>query len=89
VAQEHVLFHTGSPQVEIAVFQAQVFIDLDFFVDVKGRRIGSIEYLGILNDYLDVTGGYFGVLGARRTLSYLTGNPNDVLVTHLFGGFQA
>ena len=59
VAQHQVFFHAAAAQVEIAVFQAQVFIHLNLFIDVERRGIGGIENLYFPDDDLDIAGGYF------------------------------
>ena len=56
MAQRERLLHRRAPQVERAVAQPQVLVDLDVLVDRERRRLGVGEDLELGDGELDLAG---------------------------------
>ncbi len=62
---DQVALHALAPQVEVAVFQAQVLVDVAALaVDHEGRRLGRVQHLQLGDADFDVAGGHLGVVHA-------------------------
>ena len=85
VPQDHVALQGRTPQVEIAVFHAQVVAAVRRLLDGEGRNFGLMEHDDLLGGHLDVARGHLGVL--RRTLDDLAGHLNDPFAAQLAGRF--
>ena len=85
VPQDHVALQGRTPQVEIAVFHAQVVAAVRRLLDGEGRNFGLMEHDDLLGCHLDVARGHLGVL--RRTLDDLAGHLNDPFAAQLAGRF--
>src|SRR5687768_18454542 len=57
VAEDKVLLHTWTPDVEVAVLEAQVFVRLDVAGDLEGQRLGAIQDHYVPGYYFDAAGG--------------------------------
>ena len=78
-ADPQVLLHPLTAQVEIAVLEADVLVDVvGAGVDREGRWVGFAEHLDDAVTDLDLTGREPGVDGALRTLAHDAGDPHDV-----------
>jgi hypothetical protein len=89
MAQSQVCPHPGSPEVQIAVFEAQVFLYLNLFINIEGRRFGGVEYANTIGDYFDITGSQFGVFCPWWPQANLTTYLNNIFVAHLAGSIVA
>jgi len=70
--------HAGTPQVNIAILQANFFADIDIAVDFKRRGLGLIENLQFLNSDFDLAGsktGVFHPLASRTDSTLGTDHP--------------
>lgn len=63
VAQDHVALQGRTPQVEVAVFHAQVVAAVRILLDGEGGRLRLVEHRDLLGHHLDVARGHLGVLG--------------------------
>jgi hypothetical protein len=87
VAQAHVLLHRLAAQVEIAVLQADVFVDV-VVVDLEGRRQAGVEDLQRLGQHLDHAGGQIRVLGAGRPGAHFADHLEDEFRAGLLGQLE-
>ena len=83
-ADAQVALHPLAPQVEVAVLQADVLVDVvGAGVDRERRRRGRAQHLdGALAD-LDLAGRQVGVDRALRPLAHDAGDAHDVLAAHV------
>ncbi|MBA7582722.1 hypothetical protein ES708_24659 [subsurface metagenome] len=92
IAQLQVLLHPRPPQVEVAVFQAQVFVHLAVFVDVEGRHFRGIEDFDAFGDNLDCARSQLQVFRPLLPRGDLATDPDDVFAAYsvgfLMGGFR-
>jgi len=56
--------HLGTADVEVAPLEACELVGLDAGLDLEGRRLAAVQYLGRVDDDLDLAGGHVGILGA-------------------------
>ncbi len=81
-----VLLHPLAAQIEEAVLQAEVLVDLvGASVDRERRRGGGAQHLDRAVTDLDLTGRQVRVDGAIRPLAHDAGDPHDVLAAHVDG----
>jgi len=64
--EQQILLDGGTPQVQVAVFQADVFGDLRLGVEEEGGRLRLVQDLEVVDHDLDVSGFQVGVLHAFR-----------------------
>ena len=85
-ADAQVALHALAPQVEVAVLQADVLVDLvGAGVDRERRRRGRAQHLDRAVADLDLAGRQVGVDGALRALADDAGDPHDVLAADVDG----
>ncbi len=85
VAHEDVGVHPLAPQVEVAVLEAQLLVDVGVLVDVERRRLGGVEQFGGLGAHLDLAGGEVGVLGAGAAALDTAADAQHVLAASVAG----
>ncbi len=83
VAQTNALLHHVTTQVEIAIFQAQLFVGR--LVVMERRRLGPAENFQLARQQLDLAGGKSGVGRAGRTRPHQAFDTNAVLPAQPFG----
>lgn len=90
VPHQEVFLHLGPAQVEIAVGQAQVLVDLvaTGVVERERRRVGDVEDLEPVGRNLDLAGGQRGVDGAVRAHHDLAADGDHRLRLEV-GGLRA
>ena len=83
-ADPQVLLHPLATQVEVAVLEADVLVDVvGAGVDRERRRVGLAQHLDDAVADLDLTGRQGGVDGALRALAHDAGDAHDVLAAHV------
>ena len=83
-ADAQVLLHPLTTQVEVAVLEADVLVDVvGAGVDRERRRVGLAQHLDDAVADLDLAGREAGVDGPLRTLADDAGDPHDVLAAHV------
>ena len=70
---------TFTPQVEVAVLQPRLFVDVGRADNREGQRRGLGQHLEFGGHYLDLAGRQFGVVVAGRPLANLADHPHAVL----------
>ncbi len=80
MAQDQVLLHRGSAQVEIAMLEAQALVDLDLLVDVEGRCQRRVQDFDATGLDLDRAGLEARVDRLRRAAANEPGHLEHVLV---------
>ena len=80
-----IVFHPSSPDVQIAIFKAEVFINLDIFIDIKGWSLGLIKYLDAIGNNLDITGSQLRIFSPRGTQGNLATYPDNIFIAYLVG----
>ena len=83
VAQPEVALHLGAAQVNVAIFEARLFVLDRFFRGRKRRQPRVVEdaQLGGLN--LDFAGGHLGIDGVIAAQAHLAHGGDDILGPHL------
>ena len=76
VPQDHVALQRRTPQVEVAVFHAQVVAAVGDLLDGEGRGLGFVEDDDPLGRHFDVARGHLGIF--RRTFDDAARNLHDV-----------
>src|SRR5690606_4992130 len=85
-ADAQVALHALPAQVEVAVAQADVLVDVvGPGVDREGRRLGGRQHLDRAVADLDLTGGQGVVGGALRADADSAGDAHDVLAAQVVG----
>ena len=87
-ADLEVALHALAAKVEVAVLQAQVFVDLRTAVAVverEHRRFGDVEDLDAAVLQLDFTGGEVGIDGFGGTGGDGSRDPHDILIAQVSG----
>src|SRR5919202_4775735 len=79
VAKEDVVPHPGTPQVEVAVLQAEQLIHGPVAVDLERRRLGGAKHPQIARLDLDLAGRQVGVLVALGAPDDLTLDRDGIL----------
>ena len=83
-ADPQVLLHPLATQVEVAVLEADVLVDVvGAGVDRERRRVGLAQHLDDTVADLDLAGREVGVDRALRALADDAGDPHDVLAAHV------
>ncbi len=85
-AQDDVVLHGGIAQIQIAVLQAGRLIGLPAAVDLKGQAVvaAAAQYLDLVGDHFDFTGGLLGVLAGALPHHALHGDGG--LLVHVPDG---
>ena len=78
-ANLEVLRHLRPAQVEVAVAQPEVLVDLDALVEREGRRLGLVEDLEAGGGDLHLTGGQVGIDRALGPGAHRALHPDHVL----------
>ena len=79
VAQAEVAGEAGAAQVEVAVFEAEVFVG-DFLIDLEGEDVGFVEESELGGDEFDFAGGDFVIFGAGEAGVDAAADHDDVFV---------
>ena len=85
VAKDYVVPHPPTAQVEIAILEAKVLIDLYILTYVKGRGLGGVKDFYLLSDNLHLARGQLRVLRSRGALRHFTCNLHHVFMAQLGG----
>ena len=89
MAKDQVGLHFRTAQVQIPVFQAQVFIRIDTILDVERRRLGTVQNIqGVRHDF-DVARRDVRVHRFGRALPHFAKDLDDVLRTDRLGVLEA
>ena len=83
-AEAEDLMHLRRPQIEIAVFEPDLLVDLRV-AQVEGHRLGAVLDLQLADDDLHLAGLEIGVLQPFAPGSDLAGGDEDILVPDLVG----
>ncbi len=75
--------HALVAQIQVTVFEAQILVDLFFFVDHEGRRFGRVQDVDGLGLDLDLAGRQVGILGAVRTPAHHAGDLHHPFIAQL------
>ena len=73
-------------QVEVAIFEAQVFVDLRI-VERERRHVGFVEHAQFARDHFDPARGELGVLRAREARDDFAGDLDHVLAAQSVRSF--
>ena len=84
IAQAQALLHGVAAQVDIAVFQPQVFVHI-LVIELERRRVGAVENFQLVRQHLDFAGGQLRVDGGLVAQPHLAFHPQHKLVAHLLG----
>jgi hypothetical protein len=82
VAQAQVLLHRLAAQVQVAVLQADVLVEVVVVDLERGRQAGVEDFQG-LGQHLDHAGGQVGVLGAGGPGAHLADHAQDEFAAHV------
>jgi hypothetical protein len=85
VAVDDVVVHALAAEVQVAVLEAEEFLDVLFFGDVEGRGAGSVQDLKGRGVDFDAAGGQVRVLGAGLAEGDNAFSTDDVLAAEVFG----
>ena len=80
--------HARAAQVEIAVFEPHVFIDVVIGGHDERRRLGAREHLELRDRHFDRTGSEFGIFRAAGTALRAPAYAHDELVAQRFRYFE-
>ena len=83
VPQDDVVMQPLAPQVQVAVLEAELLIDVGILIDVERRRLGGVEQLGRLGAHLDLASDQVGVLGAGAAALNAAVHPQHILATRI------
>ena len=89
VTQNQIALHFRTAQVQITVFQTQVFISVNAVFDVERRSFSTVQHFDIMCQYFDSTGRNVFVDGVLITQTYITNYLDNIFVTDVFGSFEA
>ena len=82
-AQHDRLVHRGTAQIQIAVAQAQVVVDVDLVAQLKRRSLGLAQNAQLADVELDVAGG--DLIGLGGALTQLAAADDHVFALQAFG----
>ena len=77
--------HGIAAQVNVAVFQAHLFIRQNRFAGQEWRRLRFVQKTELFNDELDFAGGNVLIHGVAVTLFDCADDGDDVFVSQLLG----
>ena len=66
MTEHHILAHGRTAQVEIAILEAQGFVNLNSIGNREWSRTRRIQYFNMLSDYLNISGREVWVLCSRQ-----------------------
>ena len=89
VTQNQIALHFRTAQVQITVFQTQVFIGVNAVFNVERRSFSTVQHFDIMCQYFDGTGRNVFVDGVLITQTYITNYLDNIFVTDVFGSFEA
>ena len=76
---EHKVFlHAGTAQIQVAVLKAQVFTGLAAVLDDKGRRLGGVQKLPLMDNHLNLACLEIGIGHALGTQAHAALDGNDI-----------
>ena len=86
-AQHKVPGHLRTAQVEIAVFQAHLFVDV-VLIHHEWWRVRGVVDLDLVSKDFNAAGDHVAVLGAGGTRAHLAGDADAVFVAQRFGQLE-
>ena len=89
------MHHLGSPQIQVAILEPQLFIDLGSSLRIihgKRKDIGGVEHLQFLHHDFHFSGGDLGILCSLRATTHFSGDRDHTfamqgcrLIEHITG----
>ena len=89
MTENDVTLHFRTTEIQVTIFQAQVFIGVDVVLNVERRSFSSIQYFDFFCHYFDSTGSNVSVNSCFVAESHFTGNFDYVFVADVFCNFEA
>ena len=89
VTQDQVGLHLRTAQVQITVFQAQVFIGVDAVLNIKRRRLGAVQHVQGMGRHFDLAGSNVGIYGLRVPFPHFAEDLDHIFAADRFRVFKA
>ena len=83
VAQPEVALHLDAAEIDVAIFEADLFVLDGFFGGREGGETGVVEHAELGSFDLDFAGGHFGIDGVGRAQADFADGSDDIFGAHL------
>ena len=84
MTQLQVALHRRGPQIQVAVFQAQILVHLRI-VQREWRHLGLVQHFELAGNHLNLAGGEPSVFGARKPGGNRAGHLDHILAAQPVG----
>ena len=89
MTQNQVILHFRTTQVQITIFQTQVFVSVNTVFDIERRSFCTVQHFDIMCQHFNSTSRDIFVDGFFITQTNITNYLDNILVTDVFGSFEA
>ena len=89
MTENDVTLHFRTTEIQVTIFQAQVFVGIDTVCNVERRGFSSVQYFDFFCHNFDFTGSDVSVYSSSVTHSNFTSYFNYIFTTDVFCNFEA